>query len=342
MGERLAALPQQCASAWRHARQLSLPRHWLSMDRVIISGMGGSAIAGDLVADLASQQGTLPVTVVRAPRLPFPTDQHTLVIACSYSGNTEETLALFRQAAQAGGPVLAVTGGGDLLREAKERGVPVLPIEVKSEPRNAVGCNLMLLLGVLESLGLMKTSEDEALAGASALQQQVSRLRPEAPRAGNPAKQLAAQLLGKLIVVYGGGIFSGVAQRWKTQLNENAKTWAFYETLPELMHNSVEAYGAAPAMKEGVLPLLLQPKSGPEWLMRRYGVLAALLEHHGIPFQLAVGRDGAPLTQLLDMLILGDFVSYYLAMLREIDPSPTPTIVEAKTRLSSRLRPRGK
>ena len=236
--DRLRALPQQCRAAWRQS-QAPLPADLTGdYDKVVIGGMGGSAIAGDLVADLAALQRTVPVVVVRSFHLPFTLDRRSLFISCSYSGNTRETLSLFRQAIADGAQVLAVTAGGTLAQEAQERNIPVLPVDAPGEPRSAVGYNLILLLGALNRSGLVSVSDDEAQAAVAGLELQLSRIGEEVPTPDNPAKLLARELLDKLVVVYGGGIFSGVARRWKAQLNENAKAWAFYENIPESLHNS--------------------------------------------------------------------------------------------------------
>jgi glucose/mannose-6-phosphate isomerase len=142
---------------------------------------------------------------------------------------------------------------------------------------------------------------------------------------------LALELEGKLILIYGGGIFSGVARRWKTQFNENAKVWAFFETIPELLHNSIEAYRSLPDISERTMVLLLQPNPGADQLGDRYRVVAHLLQQSAISYRALEGRGGRPLQQLLGMLLLGDYVSYYLAMLNGVDPSPTPTLSKAKT-----------
>jgi glucose/mannose-6-phosphate isomerase len=293
--------------------------------------MGGSAIAGDLVADLASLQATVPIWVVRDFQFPFALDEHSLVIVCSYSGNTAETLSMFRQGLKAGARVMVVTGGGLLAKEAKAQGIPHLHVSIPGEPRSAVGYTLLLLLASLHRLGLVETSEDDVQAATAGLRQQALQLGEEVPARNNPAKQLALELEGKLILIYGGGIFSGVARRWKTQFNENAKAWAFFETIPELLHNSIEAYTASPGIAERTKVLLLQPDTGAEQVRDLYRVVAHLLQQSGISYRDLDGRGGRPLKQLLSMLLLGDYVSYYLAMLNGVDPSPTPTISKAKT-----------
>ena len=156
MAGRLSDVPRQCLQGWRQATSLELPGLSGPFDRVVIAGMGGSAIAGDLVADLASLQGRLPVTVVREFEIPFSLNPQTLMIACSYSGNTQETLAMFRHGLDMGATVMAATAGGTLAREAAERGVPTLFVDVEGEPRNAAVYNFTLSAWASESF---RTSE---------------------------------------------------------------------------------------------------------------------------------------------------------------------------------------
>ncbi len=334
LGAKIAAVPGQCGEAWQQISQAELPGFPQPQNQVVICGMGGSAIAGDLAADLAQAQGGLPITVVRDFRLPFKPDNRTLVIACSYSGETLETLSLFQEAVKARSAVVAITSGGTLAGLATESGAPVLPVATKGEPRNAVGYNLMLLLGLLNRLGLVETRESDVQSAIEAARQHVARIEPDRPAESNTAKQIALELHGKVPLIYGGGIFRGMARRWKTQFNENAKVWAFFEAIPELLHNSVEAY---PDWAESGIPLtalVLQPNTAPEESSGHYEVLAELLRRHTVPHRVLMGGDGSQLVQLLNMLVLGDYVSYYLAMLKGVDPSETPSLQEAKRLLS--------
>jgi glucose/mannose-6-phosphate isomerase len=300
----------------------------------VIGGMGGSAIAGEVAADLASLQKTVPICVVRDLHFPFALSRRSLVILCSYSGNTEETLSLFHHAVEASAQVIVVTGGGRLASKARVRGVPLLSIDIPGEPRSAAGASLMLLLGCLRRLGVIKIAEEDVQTAIDTLREQVARLSEEVPTSCNPAKQVALELKDKLIVIYGGGIFSGVARRWKTQLNENAKAWAFFETVPELLHNSVEAYAPSPKIAPPIRVLLLQPNDLPNPGKEQYHVVSQLLRRFGLSHRILEGENGSPLDQMLAMLLLGDYVSYYLAMLNGVDPSPTPAIALAKRPLS--------
>jgi glucose/mannose-6-phosphate isomerase len=329
---RIRDLPRHCEQAWQRAQSFDFPWIGEPIDQVVIGGMGGSAIAGDLAIDLASQQPGVPIRVVRGFDLPVALNGRSLAVLCSYSGNTEETLSLFRKARRTGARVLVVAGGGLLREEAVAQGLPVLEIDAPGEPRSAVGYNLMLLLGALDRLGVVATAEQELQQAVSALDRQNSKLGEEVPTSDNPAKQLATVLMGKMTVVVGGGVFTGVGRRWKSQFNENAKVWAFFEELPELLHNTVEALGGG---AEDLAVLLLQPKAANPDLLERYAVVEKLLKNSRFAFRTLEAIDGSPLAQSLAMLSLGDWVSYYLALLRDVDPSATPAIELGKETLAT-------
>ncbi len=323
---RLRNLPRQFSSAWQQAQTAPLPGLQGSYDKVVISGMGGSAISGDLVVDLASLKPAAPILVARSLHLPFYPDRNTLFISCSHSGNTRETLAMFRDACATDAAILAVTAGGTLAREAAAQEIPVVAVDIPGEPRSAVGYNLALLLGILNRLELVEMAEAEVDNAVAVLEDQLAVLAESVPTARNPAKQLAGSLLGKLVGVYGGGIFSGAARRWKAQINENAKTWAFYDTVPECLHNSVESFGAGFPAGHSLFALVLKPAALSPELDARYRALSHLLDRGEVQNRSLVGIAGSPLAQLMSMVLLGDYVSYYLALLQGLDPSPTPVI----------------
>ena len=209
---------------------------------IVVLGMGGSAIGADLVRSLADDQMAVPMVVNRDYRCPAFVGPDSLVIASSYSGNTEETLSAVQDALSRGARVMALTTGGSLAMIAQRNGLPILQFQYEAQPRAAMGFSFGLLLGVLSKLGYLDESRlgvEEALSAASSAP---LFLGPELPAESNPAKQMALRIYGKLPVVYGGGILAEVAGRWKGQFNENAKAWAFFEQLPELNHNAVVGY----------------------------------------------------------------------------------------------------
>ena len=328
-------MPNHCVEAWRKAQACSLPSSWSNCDNVIIGGMGGSAIAGDLAADLAASRDTVPILVVRDLRLPFAIGHRTLFIACSYSGHTQETLSLFDDAVETGARVMVVSGGGQLSQAAESKGVPLLDVDLTVEPRSAAGYNLMLLLGVLQRLGLIPIVEEEVTVAVEKLSRKVASLNEGVPARDNVAKKLARDLRGKLVLLYGSGLFSGVARRWKSQLNENAKVWAFSEAVPEVLHDSVEAYSSPSPVTDDLMALVLQPAAALSGHARQHYAVAELLRLNNIPHRILRGEYGSPLADLLGMMILGDYVSYYLALLQGFDPAPTPSILAGKNLLAN-------
>ena len=226
LGGRIRTLPQQCQAAWRQGMSTAYPAEWSFSDSITICGMGGSAIAGDLLSGLMAAQKGVPVRVVRSFDFPSRIDPSSLIIVCSYSGNTRETISLFQKAKAADARIIVAAGGGILAEEAAQAGIPLLTIDIPGEPRSAVGYNLMLLLAALNKLGLWSISQAEVTASIEALANEANRLAEDRSSHDNPAKDLALQLHEKLVMVYAGGLFSGLARRWKTQLNENGKVWA--------------------------------------------------------------------------------------------------------------------
>ena len=331
---RLRTFPDQCREAWVSARAFKLPHAYSKIDRVVVAGMGGSAIGGDLLADLASLEDSPPITVCREYDLPRYVDGTTLVLACSHSGETEETLSVFRGALSRGAKIIAVTGGGTLGAEAREHHVPVLTVDYQGEPRSALGYSFIVPTVLLMNLGLISDKTRDFEEGSKVLTGFAPLLAEESPSQQNIAKDAAGRLLGRLIVIYGAGIFSGVARRWKTQINENSKACAFFELLPEVHHNSVVGYSLPPEVKRRSSLILLQPATLHPRTRHRYQVTRELLDKESIPYLTIEGRGDSALSQMLSAILLGDYVSYYLAMLQGLDPSPVPTIDLIKAKLS--------
>lgn len=333
---RLEGLPAQCERAWSQAKNVSFPADWQSCSEIIVVGMGGSAIAGNLAADLAGPSSGPPIRVVRDFRIPgISKKANQLIIVCSFSGETEETISMFRQAQSAGVAMAAIVGGGTLGRLAADAGIPVMTVDAPGEPRSAVGYNLMLLGSLLDRVGAVSVSDAEVVTAIAAASSMVAEVGVEVPTESNPAKKLAKELFGGLSLVYGGGSLSGMALRWKSQINENGKSWAFAEVLPELFHNSVESFPGGPEIRERTTALLLKPHQTTTELGERYAALTETLDSFGIKNHTFTGVSGGVLAQSLSMIVLGDHISYYMGLLNGINPSETPSIDAAKKRLSA-------
>ncbi len=331
----LRGLPQQCRQAWEEAQSLELPPHYAQCATVVIAGMGGSAIAGDFLQALAAPHSRLPITVHRDYGLPAFVDENTLLIASSYSGNTEETLSAFEEGQRRGAKIVVLTSGGELGQRAQEAGLPLFTIRYRASPRATVGLSLMFLLSMAQRLGLVPDQESALDDAMAAMERLLARVIKEVPQDQNPAKALAAQLPGRQVAIYGAGHLGPVARRWKTQLNENAKTWAGFDLLPELNHNMVVGYEFPRDLAERVFVILLwAPSFGPR-LRARYQVTQELLQRAGIPHREVETVSTNPLAQMMGMTLLGDYLSYYLAILNGVDPTPVEVIDYLKTRLAS-------
>lgn len=333
----VAALPHQCREAWALTRDLRLPPPYQRAERVLIAGMGGSAIGGDLAAAMAAESGRLPIVVHRDYGLPAWADERTLVIGSSYSGNTEETLSAFETAHERGCLLLALTTGGRLARLAGEWGVPLLSFDYRSMPRAALGYLFISLLGVLRAVGAVGDLEDDLQEALSFLESYGPELAPDSPQARNRAKQLALALYGRVPVVVGAEALAPVARRWKCQLNENGKGWACFEALPEMDHNTLSGlhFPAGAADRLCVLFLTgqgLQPRN-----RLRLDLTRQILEEQGIVCYQVPVPGGSKLAQILAGVQLGDYVSCYLAALYGADPTPIADIVSLKRLMSERV-----
>ncbi len=327
-------LPAQVRRAWEQVAAFQLPPDYAKIDKIIIIGMGGSAIGGDLLQDLVQAEIKVPIIVHRDYGLPAFVDKNTLVIASSYSGNTEETLSAFTLALKSGAKKLVVTTGGTLGELAAKNSIPVFKIDYASQPRAALGFSLIPMLGILAKLGLIKDKSKDVAETAALLEKMVTELDEKSSLKSNPAKRLARKLHGRLTVVYGAGIAAGAAHRWKTQLNENAKAWAFDEVFPELNHNAITGYTFPPEVARQITVVMLRPGPLRGHIGRRYTATAELLAKAGAACEYVDSRGESDLARLMSLVMVGDFTSYYLAILNGIDPTPIPAVDYLKERLA--------
>ena len=335
MIERIGELSQQCQAAWALAQGLELPPDYEAVRHVVILGMGGSAIGGALLQGLVAGECAIPITVVRGYTLPaFVRGADYLVVGCSYSGNTEETLSAFGQALERGTRPLVVTTGGKLAALAREKGLPLVRFDYQAQPRAALGYSFTLPLGICCRLGLLRDYSADLAEAIRVMEEQQAEIAPAVPTARNAAKRLASQIAGRLPVVYGAGFLAAVANRWKTQFNENSKHWAFFETLPELNHNAVVGLGIPQTVREQTVVLMLRSNLDHPRVQLRWQVTGELLRREGVMAEEVQGRGDSCLAHTLSLIHLGDYVSFYLGMLNSADPTPVETIVFLKQRLA--------
>jgi glucose/mannose-6-phosphate isomerase len=332
----VAALPTQVRAAHALGHAVDLPDTLHGADAIVVLGVGGSAIAGDLLQGLLAERLAVPFMVVRGEEVPAFVGPRTLVVASSYSGNTQETLAAVAEARRRGARLLAVTTGGTLGTEAGAGKLPVVTLPAGYLPRAALAFSLVPLLTVLARLGYTAPVDVEIEQAAHVLEVGNARLAPGAPGAANLAKQVARALHGRLAVVYGsGGLGGAVACRWKGQLNENAKHVAHHAVFPELGHNEVESWRFPRELEGSAHLVVLHDTAETAATRRRVEVVTGLMQPwiSGVTAVTAAGT--APLARCLSLVQVGDFASCYLALLNGADPSAMPNIERLKAGLSS-------
>jgi glucose/mannose-6-phosphate isomerase len=331
---RISELPRQCRDAWANAQSLQWPAEYRQAEAVVILGMGGSAIGGDLLRTLLENECPVPITVNRDYTVPAFVNGRTLTIASSYSGNTEETLAALEAARQAGAMFLAIATGGELAARARELNVPLLTFDYRSQPRAALGHSIVALIGIMCRLGFASDKAadlDEAISVMESWQREISEAVPSTE---NAAKQLARKLHGHLPVVYGAGHLSEVARRWKGQFNENVKAWAFFEQLPEMNHNALAGTEFPPDLAERIVAVMLTSSLDHPRTKVRFQITQEVLSQRGVSCEVVEARGSSRLAQMLSAIHFGDYVSFYLAMLYGVDPTSLKVVDYLKQRLA--------
>jgi glucose/mannose-6-phosphate isomerase len=319
-------LPDQLQSAWELGHNLSLPA-WTGIRQVIVAGLGGSAIGGDLVIAYIEPECRVPVILHRDYGLPaWARGAETLVIASSHSGNTEETLSALDVALEHGCRTMAVSTGGQLADAAQKAGVPWWRFEHQGQPRAAVGFSFGLLLAILTRLELVPDPSDALQETVGLMKEQQSRLVAEIPVAKNPAKRIAGQLMGRWVTVFGAGALAPVARRWKCQINELAKAWSQFDLLPEGDHNSLEGIHFPQEILPRMMALFLRGPADHPRNRLRLDLTRKFLMLEGINTDFIDAHGDHPLANQWTMLHFGDYTAYYLAMAYGVDPTPVETL----------------
>ncbi|HEY3019564.1 MAG TPA: bifunctional phosphoglucose/phosphomannose isomerase, partial [Solirubrobacteraceae bacterium] len=307
---------------------------WDSRNGLVVAGMGGSAIGGDLARVALGDHASRPIVTARDYGLPGWTTPDTTVLCASYSGNTEETLAAFEAAGALGARRVAATTGGKLAELARAEGVPVIPLPGGFQPRVAVAYMTVAALEVAAACGAGPRMASEIDVAAAHIDQLCAEWGPEADE-GNIAKEVALALNGSVPVIAGAGLTAPVAYRWKTQINENAKVPAFAGELPELDHNEIVGWQGTAGLGSFAAVFLEDADQHPR-IGDRIELTSELIAEHATTVIRATTRGQGSVERVMSLVLLGDLVSLYLAVLRGIDPTPVRVIDDLKARLAER------
>lgn len=328
-------LPEQCARAAEIAADWS-PSSTASTDTnlIVISGLGSSGLAGDMLAAVGGDHLDVPLIVSRDYRLPGFVDKRTLVVCMSYSGGTEETIETYSEARKKGANIACITSGGKLARMADEDGVNLQRVPEGLVPRVAIGYMFVSLMFLLERLELLRPISGRLAGAISALKPARDDWRPECPADENEAKLLAFELHERIPIFYGSpGVTCATAYRWKCQCNENAKVHAFCNTFPEMNRNEMLGWELANLESESFAAVFIRDPDDSPHLADRIHITATLIPR-GFMSRTIELRGDSPMERLLWGFLLGDLASVYLAALYEIDPSQVTGIDRLKEELA--------
>jgi len=330
----IASFPQQIQDSFSIFKNWNPVNPYDSIKNILILGMGGSAIGGDVCRVLLQNDSSIPISVNRSYNIPRWVDETTLVIASSYSGNTEETLSAFDQCIESGALIVALTTGGKLCELSQKYKLDHIILPSGMQPRAALGYSVSLLLLLFNKLGFCSDDIINNLKNAiDPLDLRSQELSVDNPK--NPAVILAKQIQSYCPVIYGSEDLTWVAAlRFKGQLEENAKTLAFHHHIPEQNHNEIEGWSCYPELLSQICIIWLEDDDDHPRSKVRMKVTQDILSERDVN-QIEIFEIGkSPIMRLLKLIHLLDWSSYYIALLNAIDPTPVDRITQLKTEMA--------
>jgi glucose/mannose-6-phosphate isomerase len=323
--------PQQYRQAARLAKNLTV--NYPKPGTIVIAGMGGSGIGGELLKDWARDRIMVPIDVCKEYSLPAYAQKNTLVFVVSYSGETEETLSVLRDAVKRKCMIACISSGGKLHEFSEKFGFPHLLVPSGMTPRATLPYLFVPLITAMERLRLVSGVDEEISETVKVLERVSADNSPGKPSSSNFSKKLAVNIKGTVPAVYGFGPYRTVAQRLKTQFNENSKNPAKWETFPELDHNEIVGWEEAGEFAECFSTIFVRDDEEPAEIRQRIKVTKELMGRH-IKKTFEIHSLGeSRLARMASVICTGDFTSVYLAILRRVDPTPVKTITLLKSKL---------
>lgn len=300
------------------------------IQNVVLAGMGGSALPGVIIGSWP--QLNVPFEIARNYDIPGYVGKNTLFISSSYSGNTEETLEALANAEKKGAQIVVIAAGGKLADIATQKGYPLFAIPSGIQPRMATFYFLNAFVHILSPLGLTVMDTQELAEASEWLKAELAQFAPDVPTAQNQAKQIAQELMGKTVIMYGGPLLFPAANKWKICMNENAKNTAWCNQYPEFNHNEFIGWSSHPVDKPFAVVEIRSELEHPR-VQKRFEVSERLLSGKR-PAPIVVQPKGdTTLKQLLWTIAMGDFVSVYLAILNGVNPTPVDLVEKLKVEL---------
>jgi glucose/mannose-6-phosphate isomerase len=332
---KIVAFPKQLREGFSLPTKGDLsPLKDAKFSNIVVAGMGGSAIGGDILRSYLAEEISVPVYINRNYGLPAFVSKDTLMIASSYSGNTEETLSAFETAKARGCKIFVATTGGKLGEHAKADKLPHVILPAGLQPRAALGYSFGPLLSLMAELGFCADQSQIVDQACRFLEERLANFTIEKNEDTNPTKQLAQKLKNKLGVVYAGADFyDTVAVRFKGQICENAKHQAFANVCPEFNHNEIVGYEHPQELIKKLHAIFLTGPGDSKGVTNRFKIINEILGERGVETTFVKAEGPNRLAEIFSLVQFGDFTSYYLSLLNETDPSPVRVINRLKSSL---------
>lgn len=328
----------QVKQAWSEIKKIELPKAYHQVNKIVISGMGGSALAGHIIKELYKDKLGIPLEIINSYEVPKYLDEKTLFIASSYSGTTEETIISTRQALKRKAKIVGITTGSQLASLLKKSNRPIYFFDPKfnycRQPRLGLAYSLVAHLGVLRILGLLKITERDMERVINLLRSLNKRWGPAIKQKDNLVKQMADRFWQRIPIVIASQFLVGSTHALANHINENGKNFSVYFAIPELNHHLLEGLTYPKFLKQQLCFLTIESDFYPRRLLARYRVTQAVLVKRGLKFIRYKASGGDHLSQVFEVMTLGSYLSAYLAILNKIDPTPTPWVDLLKKELA--------
>lgn len=334
MAEYLWGLPEQFASSLQQGVSLPL-KYQRNYSNIVVTGMGGSAIGGDIIRTYALQKAQVPVIVNRDYDMPGFVNSDSLVLTVSYSGNTEETLSSYQQARSQGAAIIVVTSGGKLAHIAQEDGYAVVKIPGGLAPRAATGYLFAPLALIFEELGIVKGAGTDIEETVQVLRAMREDIHPGVDLPRNQARVIAREMKDSLPIIWGSSVRSETAAlRWKAQINENAKSPAYYNVFPELNHNEIVGFGMPKDLLARLVVIILRDPADHPQVKKRMEISKKIIQDKVKKLVELEAQGKSFLAKFYSLAYVGDYASFYLALEYGINPSPVESIDYLKAELA--------
>lgn len=327
--------PDQCERAWSDWKKIPLPARFVQAKSILICGMGGSGLPAGLISRFSPKEVKIPVVVWRDYGIPGWVNKDTLVIAISVSGNTEETLDCFYKAAEKTDKLITLSIAGDLeILSRKFRSVHY-KINYTGQPRAAIGFTLVSFLSIFAKLKFIELTDDDMREAVLLLRAQQKKIGANVFAYSNHAKLLAKKLDGKIPVIMGAGTMFEVARHWSLCFNENAKTATYFQEIPEMNHNAIVGLLMPKPLGQKITGIILQSRFNNSRIQIRENVMVQIFQKRRVPLEtILINPAPTPLSELLQMIYLGAYASFYLGMLYDFNPYTNEMVDFLKDKLA--------